>query len=212
MPALEKIDWVAIEKEYVQGSYTIAPDGKKEFTYPTLDELAEKYNCSRSRVGAKSSQEKWLNRRELYKEKLRLHVISQGESINLCDSTRYDTENLTRLENLGILIDDWIEERLVADEEGNRRRVDAKELNLIMDALAKKHQLARNIFGEPIGAEKGKETKIEQLQINRKEINLTDISTIKKVAQILSQKEEKLKLLKEQEKILEIKAQKIGES
>lgn len=189
--ATVKLDWINLEREYVQGYWQKLSDGTKKLVYPTIEELAQKYNCHPQSIYAKSSQDKWLNKRELFWRKLKNQII-ENDNAGISDSVKYDVQNLLRIEKIGELIDRWLKERLSEDEEGNRPVVEPKELSCLLDALTKSHQLARNIFGEE--NDKAKFPKISNsVQINKKELNIIDAPTLDNLIEIIQSRREKLK-------------------
>lgn len=78
-----KFDWLAIEREYVEG--VAAPGGN--IVYPTTRDLAEKYGCSVALIGRHSKKGQWAVKREQKK----LETLSS-------EATRYDLEcfNISR--------------------------------------------------------------------------------------------------------------------
>jgi hypothetical protein len=60
------INWEEIRNKYIYG---ILKDGKVEF--PSTRDLAEEYNVSLSTIGDKASKEKWVDKREHYRNERR---------------------------------------------------------------------------------------------------------------------------------------------
>lgn len=58
---MARINWEEIRDKYVYG---IEKDGKIEF--PSIRDLAERYNVSRTSIGEKASKEKWTGQRLQY--------------------------------------------------------------------------------------------------------------------------------------------------
>lgn len=181
------IDWGAIKQDYICGYYQKQTDGTERLVYPTYEELAEKYECAWGTLRDKGGEEKWRNERELRQQKL--SKLGQVNSANIDDSTKYDIQNLLRIEKIGQLIDNWLNDKLAIDEEGNSKIVSGKELNSVIDALSKNHQLARNIFGESNDSNnKG----ITNIKVDRRQIAIADSNTLENIAKIIAARQRKV--------------------
>lgn len=66
MAKLKRVNWQAIEKEYVEG---IVVDGVRK--YPSQPDLCERYGLSTGTVGKKASADQWRVKREIFASKLR---------------------------------------------------------------------------------------------------------------------------------------------
>lgn len=183
MPTGKAIDWVSIEDDYIKGKWQKLDDGDRKIIYPTYKELAKKYNCDYSTLALKGSKEKWTDKRKAY-------VLSQrsnrpGDPIaTISELAKHENQALLRLEKLGELTDDWIEERLLPAEESNKKFVNPKDLVCIADSLNKSYKLAKNILGKPAN-------KLSSVKIERQEIAITDSTTLNNLAQIIAARKEK---------------------
>lgn len=103
---IDNAQWGAIETEYIYGK--IIKDnvtGKKSIVFPSLKELAAKFDVSEAYIGDKSSKGKWLLKREKYladykskikEENLREIFISRNEKAG---ETLKQIEALSKLVN-----------------------------------------------------------------------------------------------------------------
>lgn len=103
---IDNAQWGAIETEYIYGK--IIKDsvtGKKSIVFPSLKDLAEKFDVSEGYIGDRSSKGKWLLKREKYladykarikEENLREIFISRNEKAG---ETLKQIEALSKLVN-----------------------------------------------------------------------------------------------------------------
>lgn len=89
-----KFDWLAIEREYVEG--VAAPGGN--IVYPTTRDLAEKYGCSVALIGRHSKKGQWAVKRERFVNKVREKREQKKSETLSSEATRYDLEcfNISR--------------------------------------------------------------------------------------------------------------------
>lgn len=168
-----KLNINQVEHEFVHGIWIVDDFGNKQLIYPTIKELAKKYECAEQTLYQHSSQENWKLKREQYKSKIEQYYDEQAQSERLALSTKYDTENIKNIERVTKLIDNYFKKYQpyfdrnaeVLDEE--MPNIELKDLDYIMAILQKKHKLVRDIFDEYDSAEKNK---FKQKQGN----NLTD--------------------------------------
>lgn len=89
-----KFDWLAIEREYVEG--VAAPGGN--IVYPTTRDLAEKHGCSVALIGRHSKKGQWAVKRERFVNKVREKREQKKSETLSSEATRYDLEcfNISR--------------------------------------------------------------------------------------------------------------------
>ena len=196
MPPRIKYDWLRLETEYVQGYFETQPNGIRIHRFPSYQELADKYEYHKSVIAKRASAENWLLQRDQYKEKVKGKIERENNSIRFRDSARYDVQNLRALEDVHKLVDKYFENYtdlleseagFVLNEEGEAPKINVKELQMIVDIIDKKHRIARNIFGEPINAEKLHEEAKNEITIKPK---ASDVRDMKKLAALINTRQE----------------------
>ena len=154
------IDWLQMETEYIHGNYiTDTRNGLRTLTFPTHKELAEKYGCSLITIQEKSARESWSKRQKFYRQKIKNKLTEDHVNLLFSESAKYDARNLATLDFINSMLQaylqpyrDLLDGKYVEDEAGLPPKINLKDLNLAVDLLQKSHNLARNIFGEPLNA------------------------------------------------------------
>jgi hypothetical protein len=154
------IDWFQMEAEYIQGNYiTDTKTGYRQLVFPTHKQLAEKYGCSIITIREKSAREEWSKRQQFYKQKIKHKITEDKVNLLFSESAKYDARNLATLDFINQMLQAYLEPyrqmlagKYVEDEGGLPPKINLKDLNLATDLLQKSHNLARNIFGEPLNA------------------------------------------------------------
>lgn len=154
------IDWLQMESEYIHGNHvTDTRNGLRTLVFPTHKELAEKYGCSLITIQEKSAREGWSKRQKFYKQKIKHKLTEDHVNLLFSESAKYDARNLATLDFINSLLQaylqpyrDLLDGKYVETEEGLPPKITLKDLNQAVDLLQKSHNLARNIFGEPINA------------------------------------------------------------
>lgn len=207
-----KLNINQVEHEFVHGIWIMDDFGNKQLIYPTIKELAKKYECSEQTLYQHSSQENWKLKREQYKAKIEQYYDEQAQSERLALSTKYDTENIKNVERVTKLIDNYFKKYQpyfdknaeVLDEE--MPNIELKDLDYIMAILQKKHKLVRDIFDEYDSAEKNKfkqKHKNDTTEnVKEDEINKDKIKEMTKQYLDVTNKEEEL--AKEEEELQQI--------
>ena len=164
-----KHDWTAIMEEYVVGYVVIDPEtGHKIHQYPTLDDLAAKYQVSSSYIKNKSSKESWGLRRETFQTKLREKASSNKFHAFISQSASFDARTLLLLDKLYGLAEAYFDQfegleigrdgnfhvinpgYSEGDEDDKGTPIKVTDLKGIVDILDKAQALVRRTVGEPL--------------------------------------------------------------
>jgi len=153
---LKIVDWAMMESDYIHGYYVTNNRNVQKHVHPTAEMLAKKYNVALSAVNRRCSQDKWVIRREQYKEKLREKTFDKCEQqkvdILLSESSKYDTQNLQKLDQVDKILNRFLGKYSQIedyDDTDAPTKIDLREVETFMNILLKRHQLSRAIFGEP---------------------------------------------------------------
>lgn len=177
-----QIDWLAIEAEYIHGNITVdTVTGTRSMYFPTQRELAEKYQIDQSRLAVRCREEKWVERRELYKQKIKRRIGQERVNSLMSESARYDAKNLIMLDKIYEQLEIWLDNESLAQQSidpdikvSSKAKSDyIKNLEVAMNLLNKGHVLVRNIMGEPINAEKVVNELLELQKLEEAELNKT---------------------------------------
>ena len=186
-----RIEWDDVKHDYVMGIRK-HKGGIGYIYYPTLNDLAEKYDISMSAVAVKSRNEKWVLQREMFKEKVANYREQSLSEYKIRSSTQFDSENVLMLEKISMILkarlamynelyNDNLEEVMAS---GDYNIPGIKEVNETLDAIGKLHITMRNVIGEPLNYyEAAKETnrEIQQAKQTVKVDEVKDlISTVRK--------------------------------
>jgi hypothetical protein len=158
------VDWEKIRSDYVYGWY----DSERGYEFPIFKQLCERYGVDIGAITNRSYREKWGLHRAQFREKIvnkRRHELGQ---MKWRESSRYDTENIVRMEQLGMFLDKYMEHHANSDEPPDMR--DIERATKVLDQL---HKIGRNIFGEPQGYDRTYEQMIQEVEqeIERKKDN-----------------------------------------
>lgn len=213
------VDWALLETDYIHGYFVTNENGQRVHIYPTAEKLGAKYECSVSMIQNRCAQEKWLVRREQYKEKIKDLAVSRAEkdktnSINLLmsESSKYDTQNLQKLDQVDKILNIYLHKysslldpdtASFLEGEEDKQKIDLKEINMMMDILLKKHQLSRSIFGESTSV---KPSEVRKDDIKKESIkfknNKEKTNNLEKIVNIIkSNSDLKEKLKKEKQEL-----------
>jgi hypothetical protein len=174
-----QIDWITIEAEYVHGCLTVDPTtGTRVMHFPSQAELGEKYKVDPRRIAERSRTEKWVPRRELYKQKIKRRIGQERVNSLMSESARYDAKNLILLDKIYEQLEIWLDnEHLQSQTESSdtpvspfERTHKIKNLEVAINLLNKGHTLVRNIMGEPVNAEKIVNELMELQQLEEAEL------------------------------------------
>lgn len=166
----QKINWIDIKDAYVYAEPEITSDNGR-IRFPTLSEIAERYDVHVYMVNNRASKEGWYNQRKAYQKKLAdLHNM-EINIMSLRKSAMMDGDNILRLEKFGKLIDSWLDQHVPSEQSEERseecdvnyveydenevlnevkNEVSMKELALAIGSMEKLHKLNRDIMGEPL--------------------------------------------------------------
>jgi hypothetical protein len=149
--------------------------------FPSQADLAKKYEIDVRRLAEKCRTEKWVERRELYKQKIKRRIGQEKVNSLMSESARYDAKNLILLDKIYEQLDIWLDtEALLSDTTGEEDITQAspfarshkiKDLEAAIGLISKGHTLVRNIMGEPINAEKIVNELLELQQLEQAENN-----------------------------------------
>lgn len=158
------VDWEKLRSDYVYGWY----DSNRGYEFPVLQQIADRYGVEVRNVRERSFKEKWGLHRAQFREKIvnkRRHELGQ---MKWRESSRYDIENIVRMEQLGMFLDKYIDYYANGDEPPDMR--DIERATKVLDQL---HKIGRNIFGEPQGYDRSYEQMIQEVEqeIERKKDN-----------------------------------------
>jgi hypothetical protein len=158
------IDWERVRSDYVYGWY----DSEEGYRFPVLREVCERYGVDFGTASNRSRKEKWGLHREQFREKIVNKRRRELTQMKLRESSRYDTENIIRMEQLGMFLDKYMDYHSASDEPPDMR--DIERATKILDQL---HKIGRNIFGEPQGYDRTYEQMIQEVEqeIERKKDN-----------------------------------------
>lgn len=154
---LKIIDWALMESDYIHGYYVTNNRGVQKHVYPTVEMLAKKYEANTSAINRRCSQDKWVVRREQYREKIREKTFDKCEQtkidVLLSESAKYDTQNLQKLDQVDKILNTYLAKySKMSEMDEDTPPVDLRELETFMNILLKRHQLSRGIFGEATSA------------------------------------------------------------
>lgn len=155
-----EVDWERIRADYVHGWYEYNEDGTRKYIYPTLRKLMEKYDVSNTAICSRSRREKWVLQRDQFRQKITKRRHAELGVMKFRESSRYDADNIVRLERFGKLIDRFIEEK----ENDVENDLNIKDIKTGVEVLEKIHSLTRNIFGEPVGYDKAYEEAVREVE------------------------------------------------
>lgn len=127
-------DWLLIKREYVQG---YEQDG--ELVCPTLEQLCTRHGCSFSTIRKKSSTEKWLQERNIFRTKKEQKITEKRLNNLVEEATNIDNKALT-IADKGLSL---VEKRLEAEDVSNH---DALKLS---NTAANFHRMGKLALGEP---------------------------------------------------------------
>ena len=163
-----KYDWLTIEKEYIQGiKVRNIETGNITITFPTHQDIVEKYGCAYQTVKIRSFNNKWSFQREQYQRKLKLKNNEISPEDLLGESAKFDSLHLTIAEGITKIIVAKLEPhvRLLesnTNDDGSTnfetgfedydiedlKPLSIKELRDISAILKENHQTVRSILGE----------------------------------------------------------------
>ena len=119
----EQYEWLKIEREYIQGIKTRNVEtGEITITYPTHNDICEKYGMHLKTLQMRSSRDRWGMQRKQYQAKLK----SKNNDVNfediLGESAKFDAIVLQLNENVATLLLDKLKpyiEIIKANDEGD---------------------------------------------------------------------------------------------
>jgi hypothetical protein len=149
----EKYDWDNIRNEYVMGIISIDPKtGRRKHTYPTHQNLVDKYGMNLRYLQEKSMNEFWSKRRSAFKAKARNKIVDWQLGAFLSESAQLDAMTVDKLKKVHQVIDLYLLQALnpTEDDKGNiQMGVTPQELKSITDVLEKCQKLMRLSNNEP---------------------------------------------------------------
>jgi hypothetical protein len=149
------MDWERIRSDYVYGWH----DSERGFEFPSKNQLAEKYGIDVHSILNRSFKEKWGLHREQFREKIVNKRRLELGQMKWRESSRYDTENIMRMEQLGMFLDKYMDYHANSEEPPDMR--DIERATKVLDQL---HKIGRNIFGEPQGYDRTYEQLILEVE------------------------------------------------
>jgi hypothetical protein len=190
-------DWDTVRYDYVHG---VVDESTGKTTFPTLKELAEKYDVSPVTVRMQSMKGKWSRLKALVKSKLKeRRDVSELRDV-LSASASFDSSTLDAADKLFKLInaqlDEYVEELKSPkhDEESGNQRIDPKNIKMLTDSIARLNAMTRNLLGDD-GSVQSIAAEIQQLEEEQRE----DSSSETKVNQLQSMLNEIRKARREME-------------
>ena len=86
----EKINWEIIRQDYIQG---YKKEGK--LYYPSMRDLAIKYNISASGLMGRASKKEWAAKRKIYQSKIRANIEQKSIENFSDEASKFDLECFT---------------------------------------------------------------------------------------------------------------------
>jgi hypothetical protein len=124
----EQYEWLKIEKEYIQGIKTRNIEtGEITITYPTHQDICDKYGMHLKTLQIRSSKERWGMRRKQYQAKLKYKNSDVNFEDILGESAKFDALILQVNENVASLLLDKLKpylEIMKANDENNTELAD----------------------------------------------------------------------------------------
>jgi hypothetical protein len=196
------IDWLNVKSDYVRGFFISDPhDGRRHHVFPTLNELALKWNINPRYIKGKSAEGKWTVEREAFRKKIEAKLEEQHSTALTSESAYFDAQNLRKLTAVHQILDEYLKPYMDAIATKNTHTdelavdlppVKMNELKELVNILKESHQLARNVVGEPLNtAQISKQVEKElQKKENRKATNEDRLKRIEFLSRRLVQKKE----------------------
>lgn len=154
-----KYDWLNISKEFIQGvKIRNSETNVITIRFPTLVEIAEKYNIPPETVSIRSAKEKWGLQRQQYQRKLKIKntEVSTGDLLGI--SSKFDALLLKNLENLASLTEEYIKPYMfILENEENvvdnpiyedLKPLTPKDIKELIQSQEIIHKTVRSILGE----------------------------------------------------------------
>lgn len=169
------INWEAIKIDYIYGIFD-EQSTPPTIIYPTLKMLAEKYGVAEITVRIRSSKEKWKMQREEIKSQMSADEGQSRITEKRTLSAKYDVDTLNAIESIdkiikrgyfqklyGIYIDGEEDiDHLILNDEEALPDVNPKDLKYIIDIIAEKNKLVKDIFARE--REQKNESSTKQIQ------------------------------------------------
>lgn len=167
-----KYPWEDVRRDYCEGIQRDPDNDPLDIQWPTLEEVARKYNIPPTTVFARSSRERWANQKKSIVLQTNIRRRRDREKKLAKEGIQFDT-NVLAMSKLGINI---VLKRLVEISKSSQQRegmaelmmaaaergevidlssmggmadFDAKELEQLSNAAAKFEELGRRILGDP---------------------------------------------------------------
>lgn len=164
----KRYDWMTIEKEYIQGiKVRNIETGAVNITFPTHQDICDKYGCAYQTVKLRSYNNKWSFQRQQYQRKLNLKNNEICPEDLLGESAKFDSLHLTIAEGITQIIIAKLEPHLqllneAKNDDGSTNFTEGfedykieelpplsiKELRDISAILKENHTTVRSILGE----------------------------------------------------------------
>ena len=90
-----KINWEIIRQDYIQG---YKKEGK--LFYPSMRDLAAKYNISASGLMGRASKKEWVAKRKIYQSKIRANVEQKSIENFSDEASKFDIECFVGARNI----------------------------------------------------------------------------------------------------------------
>lgn len=130
-----QIPWDIVKRQYVQG---VEKDGKR--VYPTMRDLADKYECNVSTVGRHAKAEDWAVQREIFANKLQTECKRKTIEVLSDAGSDFDLKAF-RIAQAGL-------KRIQDALEGEVPML-PEDVNRLASASRTFHQTGRLALGEP---------------------------------------------------------------
>lgn len=141
--------WTQVEREYVEGIW----DPKRAvLEYPSLDELADKYDKHPTTVRKKSADGNWVAKKEAYTARVLQEYYRTAPQERAKQMSLFDEEARKTLNIFERLRQQWISSHVKRDEDGSIKDVtppSGREFLDMMKALDIQHKLIRRSLGFP---------------------------------------------------------------
>jgi hypothetical protein len=147
------INWEEISNKYIYG---IEKDGKIEF--PSTRDLAEQYDVSLSNIGDKASKEKWVDKREHYRNERRTKTeqkVINEISDKIAPLDIYLFEKLDKfIRGIGRMIDTIFQETQEPLKPSDVIAIKTSDLFNIINSLKQAKELEKSVIGEGDNSDK----------------------------------------------------------
>jgi tryptophanyl-tRNA synthetase len=137
----KKINWEIIRRDYIQG---YKKEGK--LYYPSMRDLATKYNISASGLMGKASKNEWAAKRKIYQSKIRANIEQKSIENFSDEASKFDLECFTGARDIIKITKKNIEDFKKRKETLNRQEI--KNLKSLSEIRLNAQKEAKLSLGE----------------------------------------------------------------